>query len=169
MSSVVPRGGRRILLSTVSSDAHTWNLVFLQLLLEELGNEVTNLGPCVPDRLLLEAADEVRPDAVVISTVNGHGRLDGARVIRKLRGDPVLRNLPVIIGGKLGTMGETGHGPAQSLIDAGFDAVFSDSADARLIGRLLHALPASRPTGTPTGERAAELCSGPRAAEDRRA
>jgi methylmalonyl-CoA mutase cobalamin-binding subunit len=142
MRTVAPRDGRRrVLLSTVSSDAHTWNLVFLQLLLEEMGHEVVNLGPCVPDRLLLDSMRRVRPDLLVVSTVNGHGRLDGARVIRKLRADPVAGDVPAVIGGKLGIDGDEGTAAARALVDAGFVAVFTDTADASSIGRLLGALP----------------------------
>ncbi|GAB3108433.1 cobalamin B12-binding domain-containing protein [Streptomyces calidiresistens] len=118
----------RVLVSSVSSDSHTWNLVFLQLLLEEMGHEVTNIGSCVPDELLIEECRRVRPDMVVISSVNGHGALDGARMVRRLREQPDLRDLRVVIGGKLGVRGTDGdfHGPA--LMEAGFDAVFEDGA-----------------------------------------
>lgn len=146
MRTVVPRDGRRrILLSTVSSDSHTWNLVFLQLLLEEMGNEVVNLGPCVPDQLLIDSVRRIRPDAVVISTVNGHGCLDGARMIRTLRADAVAGETPVIIGGKLGITGDTGDLAAQELVEAGFDAVFTDTADPSLVSRLLGSLPGGTP------------------------
>lgn len=121
---------RRVVLSTVSSDSHTWNLVFLQLLLQEHGYEVINLGPCVPDRLLLDAVRGYAPDAVVISTVNGHGHLDGARVIRMLRDDPATADVPAFIGGKLGIAGAGDDAPARALLDAGFDAVFTEQADA---------------------------------------
>lgn len=148
MRTVAQRDGRRrVVLSTVSSDAHTWNLVFLQLLLEEMGHEVINLGPCVPDRLLLDSVRRIRPDLLVVSTVNGHGRLDGARVIRKLRADPVAGDTPAVIGGKLGIDGETGSAAARDLVDAGFDAVFTDTADTAAIGRVLGALPQRAPEG----------------------
>lgn len=148
MRTVAQRDGqRRVLLSTVSSDAHTWNLVFLRLLLEEMGHEVIGLGPCVPDRLLLDSVRRVRPDLLVVSTVNGHGRLDGARVIRKLRADPVARDTPAVIGGKLGITGDEGTAAARALVDAGFDAVFTDTADTALIGRMLAALPQRAPEG----------------------
>ncbi|MGW7413543.1 cobalamin-dependent protein, partial [Streptomyces sp. NPDC054863] len=58
---------RRVLVSSVSSDSHTWNLVYLQLVLEELGHEVRNIGACVPDDLLLEECLAHRPALVVIS------------------------------------------------------------------------------------------------------
>ncbi|MGW0630222.1 cobalamin B12-binding domain-containing protein [Streptomyces sp. NPDC002758] len=148
MRTVAQRDGRRrVLLSTVSSDAHTWNLVFLRLLLEEMGHEVVSLGPCVPDWLLLDSVRRIRPDLLVVSTVNGHGQLDGARVIRKLRADPVAGDTPAVIGGKLGIDGAEGTAVARALVDAGFDAVFTDTADTASIGRLLGALPQRAPEG----------------------
>lgn len=137
--------GHRILLSTTSSDSHTWNLVFLQLLLEERGHEVVNLGPCVPDDLLVETARSCRPSAVVISTVNGHGRIDGARVARALRRDPATAHLPMMIGGKLGIEGTSTDDEVSRLIEAGFDAVFVDADADALPTTLDELLPTRRP------------------------
>ncbi|WP_331273131.1 cobalamin B12-binding domain-containing protein [Motilibacter deserti] len=123
-----------MLLSSVSSDAHTWNLVFLQLLLEENGYDVVNLGACVPDELLLAEARAHAPDVIVISSVNGHGRADGRRLIGALRADPMLRGVPAVIGGKLGVAGADDAADAE-LLDAGFAAVFPDSPDT---GPFLH-------------------------------
>jgi methylaspartate mutase sigma subunit len=136
MSDLLKRG-RRIVLSTVSSDAHTWNLVFLQLSLQEQGFEVVNLGPCVPDEVLIDAVRLHRPDAVVISSVNGHGHLDGARVIQRLRRDPEIGTVPVMIGGKLGIQGDGNAELALALVEAGFTAVFTDSSDPAELGRHL--------------------------------
>ncbi|WP_149828629.1 cobalamin-dependent protein [Streptomyces tailanensis] len=92
---------RTVVVTSMASDSHTWNLVFLQLLLEELGHDVVNLGPCVPDDLLVTRCAAIRPAFVVISSVNGHGCQDGLRVIRRLRSHPGLFAMPVVIGGKL--------------------------------------------------------------------
>ncbi|MFF8955683.1 cobalamin B12-binding domain-containing protein [Streptomyces sp. NPDC014894] len=134
---------RHVLVSGVSSDAHTWNLVFLHLLLEEMGYRVTNLGSCVPDDLLIDACRRLRPDALVLSSVNGHGALDGGRVIARLRRDPELLRLFAVIGGKLGVDGASGaHGPR--LLEAGFDAVFEDGVPTgdfcRSLGRAVPVL-----------------------------
>lgn len=125
-----------ILLSTVSSDSHTWNLVFLKLLLEEHGYQVTCLGACVPDELLIGTALRQRPDAIVVSSVNGHGALDGARLVRALRSNPELASIPVVIGGKLGLIGSAGEAHARELLDAGFTAVFGDTGGEELIDAL---------------------------------
>ncbi|WP_254644045.1 cobalamin B12-binding domain-containing protein [Streptomyces sp. BV286] len=127
----LPSGGAPpVLISSVASDSHTWNLVFLQLLIEELGHEVVNLGPCVPDELLVAECRDRRPGLVVISTVNGHGYQDGMRVIRELRACEELDGIPVVIGGKLGVAGSGQSQQAAELAWAGFDAVFPDDAEA---------------------------------------
>jgi methylmalonyl-CoA mutase cobalamin-binding subunit len=124
----------------VSSDSHTWNLVFLQLFLEENGYAVTNLGPCVPDDLLVSSAGREQPDAIVISSVNGHGHRDGARVVRALRAAPLTRGIPVLIGGKLGIHGPSDLSYAEDLLAAGCDAVFGDDASAESLSAFLSRL-----------------------------
>lgn len=113
-----------VILTSVSCDAHTWNLVFLQLLLEEHGARVVNLGACTPDELIIQECRAVRPSALVVSTVNGHGHIDGGRLIRKLRAQPDLAGLRAVIGGKLGVGGAANARYAAELVDAGYDASF---------------------------------------------
>jgi methylmalonyl-CoA mutase cobalamin-binding subunit len=147
-------GGRRVLVSSVSSDSHTWNLVFLQLLLEELGHEVVNVGACVPDELLIAECRRTAPDMVVVSSVNGHGHLDGRRLIGRLRAEPDLRHLPVVIGGKLGTKGAENGTYGPELMAAGFDAVFEDSEGIAPFRQYLAG--ASEQTALTTGPTAAD-------------
>ncbi|MEU5092039.1 cobalamin-dependent protein [Streptomyces sp. NPDC021356] len=120
--------GGTVLVSGTLSDAHTWNLIYVHLFLEERGYTVSNLGSCVPDDLLVRSCRELRPDLVVLSSVNGHGFDDGLQAIGAIRAEPGLRHLPVVIGGKLGTDGLRNAGSTRRLLDAGFDAVF-DTGD----------------------------------------
>jgi methylaspartate mutase sigma subunit len=119
----------KFVLSSVPTDSHMWNLVALQLLLEELGHEVVNLGACVPVPLLLATCRAERPDCVVLSTVNGHGHVDGARVIAALRAEDALAGLTVVIGGLLGTRGGSDPRLCRDLLESGFDAVFPVGAN----------------------------------------
>ena len=109
--------------SGLPTDAHTWNLVYLQLLLEETGYDVVNLGACVPADELVACCRRSRARLVVLGTVNGHGFRDGAGVIAALRAAPGLAGVPVVIGGLLDT---TGGDPriVDALRAAWFDAVF---------------------------------------------
>ncbi|MFI5660545.1 cobalamin B12-binding domain-containing protein [Streptomyces sp. NPDC051684] len=119
-----PRRPRRAVLSSVSSDSHTWNLVYLQLLLEEAEFEVTNLGACVPPEMLAERALDVRPDLILLSSVNGHGGLQAAAYAQLIKAQPALAGTPLVIGGKLGVAGAADRGLVPELIEAGFDGVF---------------------------------------------
>lgn len=116
-----------IVLTSVASDSHTWNLVFLEMLFTELGHRVTNLGPCVTPELLVQSCRAVNPDLVVMSSVNGHGQRDGRRAVEALRRTPELAGVPAIIGGKLGIAGLSDRDHVRELLDAGFDAVFEDA------------------------------------------
>lgn len=111
-----------VLLCSVASDSHMWNLVALQLELEGQGHRVLNLGACTPVEAVLDACHTQKPDCLVVSSVNGHGHVDGAVLIVALRADRELVDLPVVIGGKLGLHGTAEDGA--SLNRLGYDAVF---------------------------------------------
>ncbi|WP_229345937.1 cobalamin B12-binding domain-containing protein [Streptomyces flavotricini] len=127
--SFVERSKGTVIVTTLASDSHTWNLVFLQVLIEECGYDVVNLGPCVPDELLVSECRDRNPEMIVISSVNGHGYQDGMRVIGQLRDAAPLAATPIVIGGKLGTDGGEGASRTHELMAAGFDAVFEDGQD----------------------------------------
>ncbi|MFD5103482.1 cobalamin B12-binding domain-containing protein [Streptomyces albidochromogenes] len=118
------RRSLKILLAGTASDSHTWNLVYLQLFMEEQGHRVTGLGPCVPDDLLVAACTEPRPELVVVSSVNGHGYRDGLSAVRALRSAGI--QVPVVVGGKLGVAGRADPAHRALLLDAGCTAVFDD-------------------------------------------
>jgi methylaspartate mutase sigma subunit len=132
-----------VVVTSVSSDAHTWNLVYLHLLLEELGCRVTNLGGCTPDATIVAECLARPVDLVVVSSLNGHGGQDGIRLIDAIRSCPELAATPVVIGGKLDVTGGDGH-TAERLLAAGFDAVFQDSSGEMIEFRsFVHAIAAS--------------------------
>jgi len=121
------------------SDAHTWNLIYLELLLTEHGCRVVNLGCCVPVDVLLESCRRYRPEMVVLSSVNGHGATDAARVGPHLRELPELSGILLVAGGKLTVTGTLDGPTRESLRRAGFDAVFAESqldAFVELVGTL---------------------------------
>lgn len=136
----VSADGLSVVLTSVSSDSHTWNLVVLQLVLEELGHQVHNLGACVPDELMVAECLRLRPDLIVVSSVNGHGFHDGLRLIRQVRNRAELASTPMVIGGKLGIAGPGCDRSRTQLTAAGYGAVFEDgtglTAFQSYVGRL---------------------------------
>lgn len=123
--------------ATISSDAHSWNLVVLQLLLEEHGYTVHNLGPCTRPAELVDCLKFVRPDLVVLSTVNGHGLIELPQVVRSLGGTRV------VVGGKLNTT-RVSAGDIGRLMDVGVDRVFTESEPLEAFLDYLRALDSER-------------------------
>jgi methylmalonyl-CoA mutase cobalamin-binding subunit len=133
----------RCLVSNLPSDAHTWSLVTLELLLEQLGHDVTNLGACPPEDLILSTCRTLRPHLVVLSTVNGHGHIEGPELVRRIRMDPELHDLHIVVGGKLNCNAE----PAEAVVllrAAGFDEVFDAAEGLQPFVELVHRLAAAR-------------------------
>ncbi|PHQ80377.1 MAG: hypothetical protein COB66_04900 [Coxiella sp. (in: Bacteria)] len=120
-----------MLLTTISSDSHTWNLVFMQLYLEELGHEVINLGSCVPTDLLLKKAHHYRPDMITVSSINGHANIEGVYLAQAVRACHVIKDTCLVIGGKLGTKGDDNNQYIDKLQKAGFDGVFGGNESIR--------------------------------------
>ncbi|MGH3380058.1 MAG: cobalamin B12-binding domain-containing protein [Actinoallomurus sp.] len=110
-------------LGSTPSDSHTWNLLFVQLLMEENGWSVTNLGACVPVAMLVDESLRRVPDLIVISTVNGHGAQEARQVIEAVRAEPALSRVPVSLGGKLCVNEDLERDAVGELVAAGYDAV----------------------------------------------
>ncbi|WP_343675301.1 cobalamin-dependent protein [Chitinophaga sp.] len=90
-------------LTTIPSDSHNWNLLFISLFLEEQGFSVINLGPSVPYDVVLDTCNQYHPDLLVVSTINGHGYIEGRELIMRVRDMDIMKDKPVFIGGKLST------------------------------------------------------------------
>jgi methylaspartate mutase sigma subunit len=133
-----PAEGRRlrVLVTGTVSDAHTWNLVFLTLLFREMGHQVVTLGSCVPETEVVQRCQELNPDLVAVSSVNGHGYLDGLRLIRLLRRTAGCEQLPAVIGGKLTIEGKLEDAHMTALLEAGYGAVFDDRGGDSVLAEL---------------------------------
>ncbi|MFJ4192654.1 cobalamin B12-binding domain-containing protein [Pseudomonas sp. NPDC089534] len=116
------------LLATVPSDSHSWNLVFMEFLLNDLGYKVENLGPNTPMDEVIDRLNRKGNAIVVVSTVNGHGYLEGAELAERIRSETRHAG-GLYIGGKICTENDdrTIARHSETLRAAGFDEVFDDS------------------------------------------
>ena len=112
------------MLATVQSDAHTWNMVYMGLVLEEHGCDVVNLGCCTTPLEISAAVVRTQAELVVISTINGHGAAQALDLIAQLRSDLGARLPPCVIGGRLTTRAASDRRAARVLEGAGFDRAF---------------------------------------------
>lgn len=112
------------LLTGVRSDSHTWNLAFLDLYLSEHGFDVLNLGATTSCDDVVRKVTQKNPDLLVVSSVNGHGLIEGREIAAALRAHS-LTYLPKVIGGLLSTDPSEEASVRAALQDEGYDAVFA--------------------------------------------
>src|SRR5260370_32047988 len=128
------------IIATVRSDAHTWNLVYLQLLLQQNDFTTHIVGPCSEPRAVVRACRQKTPTVLVMSTVNGHGYIDAPAFMRTLSLHIPDRTFPVVVGGMLGINEADERRKKQTLLACGFDAVFTGATSIaeflEFIGRL---------------------------------
>jgi methylaspartate mutase sigma subunit len=123
-SKAAPFLSRRVVLGSTPSDAHTWNLVYLQLVLEEYGFDVENLGACLPVGVLLDACLREPPAMVVLSTIAGHGTYEAVSIVATLRAREELSRTRIVIGGMLTVDGSQDSAVVADLLRLGFDGVY---------------------------------------------
>ena len=124
-----PPAPHTAIVATTASDTHTWNLVVLELFLQQAGLKTINMGPCVPVRELVRECRIRRTDLLAISTINGHGCIEAYELIRAIRAEPRLSRLHVVIGGNLGARGlASARSSNDALLAAGYDGAFTEDS-----------------------------------------
>ncbi len=93
----------KVMLGTIPSDSHSWNLVYMQLLLNELECDVTQLGICTPEHVYVDTLNSAQFDLIVLSSINGHGFSQGKSVAHYISKNFKGEIPPMVIGGKLTT------------------------------------------------------------------
>lgn len=121
-----------VVLATIPSDSHCLNLIYIEKYMKESGFSVYNLGCCTPIEEVVTVCADVQPVFVVISTLNGHGYMEGITLAAALRENPLTVDLPLFIGGNIGVNIADAPTQAMKLCDAGFtDAFYGDDQWAR--------------------------------------
>ena len=119
---------KKCLLTTVESDSHMWNLVYMQLFLEEHGYDTYNLGCCVSENETITAIKSQNPSLIVVSSVNGHGYVQGKSLVQKIKNEFGHCCPTIVIGGKLSTQISDNSTIHDDLLSRGYDGVFVNNS-----------------------------------------
>ena len=149
----------KIILTGTASDAHTWNLVYLQVWLEERGHRVLNLGSSRSPKDVAATCAIEQPDVLVVSSVNGHGAIDGVTLLAETAEHESLASLRVVFGGLLTTRVSERPAAARTLLAAGAAAVFTDPESLDEFAALLAEL--QEPSGASRGSCEVGPCEEP--------
>jgi methylaspartate mutase sigma subunit len=116
-----------IILTGTPSDSHMWNLIFMELFLQESGCRVLNLGPCVPLEQVYTALEQSSFDLVVVSSVNGHLFQDAINMIAPFSHTSFSHLPPFVVGGKIGISEKSAMFQKKKLMKLGYDDVFIEA------------------------------------------
>ena len=125
-----------IVLGVIGADCHSVGNKILDAFFTEGGFRVVNLGVMVSQDEFLDAAVETGADAILVSSLYGHGEIDciGLRDRCVERG---LQDIVLYVGGNL-VVGKVPREVVEAKFRAmGFDRVFTPSDDLAEAERLL--------------------------------
>ena len=94
------RAKKTIVTGVIGADVHAVGNKILAFALEEAGFHVVNLGVMVAQEEYIAAALETNADAIVVSSLYGHGEID-CNGLREKCEEAGLKNIPLLAGGNL--------------------------------------------------------------------
>ncbi|QUI22601.1 methylaspartate mutase subunit S [Vallitalea pronyensis] len=92
--------GKKIVLGVIGADVHAIGNKILAYAFEEAGFKVINLGVMVAQEEFIKAAIETGADAILVSSLYGHGELD-CRGLREKCEESGIGDILLYVGGNL--------------------------------------------------------------------
>ncbi len=91
---------KKLVMGVIGADVHAVGNKILYHAFTAAGFDVTNLGVMVSQEEYIEAAIETDADAIVVSSLYGHGELD-CRGLRDKCEEAGLTGIPLYVGGNI--------------------------------------------------------------------
>ncbi len=91
---------KKLVIGVIGADVHAVGIQILYHAFEDAGFDVTNLGVMVSQEEYIAAAVETDADAIMVSSLYGHGELD-CRGLREKCNEAGLKNILLYIGGNI--------------------------------------------------------------------
>jgi methylaspartate mutase sigma subunit len=114
---------KTIVTGVIGADVHAVGNKILAFALEQAGYQVVNLGVMVSQEEYIEAALETNADAILVSSLYGHGEID-CNGLREKCDEAGLKNIPLLAGGNL-VVGKQDFAEVEKrFMDMGFTKVY---------------------------------------------
>ena len=115
--------GKTVVTGVIGADAHAVGNKIIAFALTEAGYKVVNLGVMVSQAEYINAAIETNADAILVSSLYGHGEID-CQGLREKCDEAGLKNIPLLAGGNL-VVGKQEFSDVESRFKKmGFDRVY---------------------------------------------
>ena len=114
----------------IGADIHNIGLRILETALEDAGFKVVSLGILVSQEEFVKAAIEVAADAILVSSLNGHGELECPGLRNKCL-EAGLENIVLYVGGNLVVGKQPWEGVQAKFLAMGYDRVYPPGTTPR--------------------------------------
>lgn len=91
---------RTLVIGVIGADVHAVGNKILEYAFKQAGFNVVNLGVMVSQEEYIHAAIETAADAILVSSLYGHGEMD-CRGLKEKCCEAGLENIPLYVGGNL--------------------------------------------------------------------
>ena len=92
--------GKTVITGVIGADAHAVGNKIIAFALQQAGYKVVNLGVMVTQEEYISAAIETNADAILVSSLYGHGEID-CNGLREKCNEAGLKDIPLLAGGNL--------------------------------------------------------------------
>ncbi|HHY10434.1 MAG TPA: methylaspartate mutase subunit S [Firmicutes bacterium] len=117
---------KTLILGVIGSDVHAVGNKILEISFQEAGFNVVNLGVLVSQKEFVEAALETDADAIMVSSLYGHGEID-VRGLREALVEAGIGDILMYIGGYLVVGSQEWADVEEKFKQLGFDRVYPPS------------------------------------------
>lgn len=117
---------KTLILGVIGSDVHAVGNKILEISFQEAGFNVVNLGVLVSQKEFVEAALETDADAIMVSSLYGHGEID-VRGLREALVEAGIGDILMYIGGYLVVGSQEWSDVENKFKQLGFDRVYPPS------------------------------------------
>ncbi len=117
---------KTIVIGVIGADAHAVGNKIIDLTLHNHGFNVVNLGVMVSQEEFIEAAVETNANAIIVSSLYGHGEID-CMGFRQKCDEAGLKGMPLFVGGNLVVGKQEFEDVKARFLNMGFDYVYPPS------------------------------------------
>ncbi len=115
---------KSLIIGVIGADVHAVGNQILYFAFREAGYEVINLGVTVSQEEFIEAAIESKADAILVSSLYGHGELD-CQGLRDKCNEAGLKDILLYVGGNIVVGKQPFDEVKQRFVNMGFNRVFA--------------------------------------------
>lgn len=114
---------KKLVLGVIGADCHAVGNKILDYTLTEAGFEVINIGVLSPQEDFINAAVETNADAIIVSSLYGHGEID-CRGLREKCDEAGLKDILIYVGGNIVVGKQNWDEVYNRFKEMGFDRVY---------------------------------------------